>query len=178
MEKILFNKKDIKKLRQFILTRVKSQEDAEEIWQETLISAYQSFPTFKKQSSLSSWFCGIAKHEIADFYRKKKIKTILFSRLPFLEGLADQALGPQEQLIEAELKRKVRKVYKSLSEGYRVVLRLKYIDEHSVAETARKLGLSLKAAESRLTRARLAFRQAWMEENAKIPLIFFFALLF
>lgn len=155
------------RLRRFITQRVSDRRDAEDILQETFASALDSLPTFSGKSSFFTWLCGIAKHEIADFYRKKKIKTILFSRLPFLEKLADQALGPEEELIEAELKRQINLVFKQLSEGYQQVLRLKYIDEYSVAQIAEKLGTSLKAAESRLSRARRAFRKVWLAENNK-----------
>ncbi|MDP3955110.1 MAG: RNA polymerase sigma factor [bacterium] len=167
MEKDFFDKKTISRLRTFIYFATKNEEEAEEILQETLISAYESLPRFGGRSTFYSWLCGIAKHETADFYRKKKIKTILFSHLPFLEKLADQAMGPEERAIEEELKRKMTKVFKGLTEGYRVVLRLKYIDGDSVTRIAQKLGLSVKAVESRLTRARLAFREAWLMESSE-----------
>lgn len=155
-------------LLRFVKKSVENKDDAWDILQDTLISANDSLPTFSGKSSFSSWLYGIARHEISDFYRKKKIKTFLFSHLPFLENLADQALGPEEEAIEKELKEKVRMVLGSLSEGYSVILRLKYIDGDSVNEIAQKLGLSPKAAESRLTRARMAFRETWILENEKI----------
>lgn len=165
MERTLFDQKTIQKIKQFIAFRVSDENEAEEILQDTLISACEALPSFRACSSLFSWLCGIAKHEISDFYRKKKIKTILFSHLPFLEKLASRALGPEEEVLETELKRKVKIALASLSEGYRVVLRLKYIEGYSVAQIAARLDLSLKAVESRLSRARLAFREAWDEES-------------
>lgn len=164
MEEGFFNQKTIQELKRFIVHRVSDENEAEEIFQDTLISACEALPNFWGRSSLFSWLCGIAKHEISDFYRKKKIKTILFSHLPFLEKLASQALGPEEEILEAELKRKVKIALNSLSEGYRQVLRLKYIEGYSVAQIATRLDLSLKAVESRLSRARLAFKEAWNEE--------------
>jgi len=152
-------------LLRFIKKSIEDKEDARDILQETLISANYSLPTFSGKSSFSAWLYGIARHEISDFYRKKKIKTFLFSHLPFLENLADQALGPEEEAIEKELKDKVKLVLGNLNEGYSVILRHKYIDGESVNEIAEKLGLSPKAAESRLTRARLAFKKAWIYEN-------------
>lgn len=163
----MFDQKTLKRLKQFILLRVRDEEDAEEILQETLISAYQSLPSFTGHSTFFVWLCGIAKHEISDFYRKKKIKAVLFSRLPFLENLVSEAFSPEEEMIEKELKKKIRRVLGTLGEGYRQVLRLKYIDGHSVAQIAGRLDLTLKAVESRLTRARFAFRKIWVE-NAEV----------
>jgi RNA polymerase sigma-70 factor (ECF subfamily) len=136
-------------------------EEAEEIVQDTLMSALDSLPRFKGDSSLFTWLCAIARHEVVDFYRRKKIKQIVFSRLPFLENLVSQALGPELAYQELETKRRILKSLKHLSEGYREVLRLKYIDSLSVKEISQRLGQTVKAVESRLSRARLAFKKAY-----------------
>lgn len=158
------------RLLNFILLKIDNPPDAEEILQDTFVSALDSLPLFSGKSLLFTWLCGIAKHEVADFYRKKKIKTILFSRFPVLEELASRALGPEEEFMEAEIRKRIKIVFRKLSEGYRRVLRLKYIEDCSVAEVARILGVSCKAAESKLTRARLAFREAWATENYQLPI--------
>ena len=101
----------------YIQKKVDGKEDAWDLTQETLISASQSLPLYAGKSSFSAWLYGIARHEVADFYRKKKIKTVLFSHLPYLEELADQAFGPEEEIIEKELKIKVKEVLTNLSEG-------------------------------------------------------------
>jgi RNA polymerase sigma-70 factor, ECF subfamily len=149
----------------YIHKKVDENEDAWDLTQETLISASQSLPLYAGKSSFSAWLYGIARHEVADFYRKKKIKTILFSHMPFLEELADQAFGPEEEVIEKELKIRIKEVLTNLSEGYSIILRLKYIEGESVGQIAQKLGLSYKTAESRLTRARVAFQKAWILNN-------------
>jgi len=161
MEKILFEKKTILKLKKFIEQRVGNLEEAEEIWQETLISANECLALYSGKSSFFTWLCGIAKHEINDFYRKKRIKTILFSRLPWLENLATEALGPEQILLQREAIKKVKTSLRSLNEGYQQVLRLKYYQGLSVKEIARQLNETVKAIESRLTRARKAFAQAF-----------------
>ena len=156
-----------KRLLGFILTKVDDPKDAQEILQDTFLSALDSLPLFSGKSSFFTWLWGIAKHEIADFYRKRKIKTLLFSRLPILENLATQALGPEEELLEAEIKKQIKVVFRKLSEGYQKILRLKYIEGQRLIEIAQKLGISYKAAESRLNRARMAFRKIWATENGQ-----------
>ena len=164
----LFYKKYSQKLLNFILLKIDDPADAEEILQDTLISAMDSLPLFSGQSSLYTWLGAIAKHEVVDFYRKKKIKTILFSRLPILEGLAGQALGPEERLMEKEVKNKIKIVFKKLSEGYGQILRLKYVEGYSVTQIAKKLGMTFKAVESKLFRARIAFQEQYAQENNQI----------
>jgi len=149
------------RLLNFILQKVKKYEDAEEILQETMISAFDSLPLFQERASVYTFLCSIAKHEIADFYRKRKIKTFLFSHFPQLEKIACQALSPQTAFEEKEIKLKVLRTLKNINEGYSRILRLKYIDGLSYREIAQKLKKSVKAVESKLARARNAFAQAY-----------------
>ena len=153
------------KLKNYVFSKVFDRHEAEEVLQETLISIHESFPFFKGNSSFLTWACGIANHEVADFYRKKKIKTLLFSHFPFLENIVSEALSPVESPVEnlekQEIRKEVKKVLSDLSEGYSQILRLKYYHGMSVIEIAQKLKTTVKAVESRLSRAREAFRRNW-----------------
>ena len=53
-----------------------------------------------------------------------------------------------------------------LPDNYSKALRLKYFEGHSVKHIAQQLEVSVKAAESILTRARLAFREGFGEMAA------------
>lgn len=155
------------RLLNYILTRIDNPKDGEEILQDTFVAGLDSLPTFKFRSSLYTWLCSISRHEIADFYRRKKIKTLIFSQFPFLEKIVDRALGPQLAMEEKELKDKIGRTLHSLSEGYCRILRLKYIEGQSLAQIAQKMGKSVKAAESKLTRARIAFRKEYVRQNQR-----------
>ena len=155
------------RLTKFVRKRVDNFMDVEEIVQDTLISAMDSLPTFKGKSSQFTWLCAIARHEIGDFYRRKKIKQIVFSKCPWLKELVDEALGPELAFQELETKTRILKTFKNISEGYAKILRLKYVEGRSMKEIARKLNLTVKAVESRLTRARLAFQKIYVQEGGK-----------
>lgn len=162
------------RLMKLVARKVGDWQDVEEIVQDSLISALDSLAGFKGEASLFTWLGGIARHEIADFYRRKKIKQIVFSKLPFLEKLVSEALGPELAYQELETKRKILKTLKNLSEGYREILRLKYIDDLSMRQIARKLDITIKAVESRLSRARLAFQKEYaVRPEEKIEKRFF-----
>jgi len=163
-----FDDKIIVFLKNYIFKKVHHNQEAEEIFERVLVSATDSLSLFKGHSSFSTWLCAIANHEIADFYRKKKIKTFLFSHFPFLENLAFEALAPDEKFEKEELRKEVRKVLNALKEGYQEVLRLKYIEGISVNQIAKKLRITFKAAESRLSRARESFKKIWLTDKLKI----------
>lgn len=154
-----------KKLLDFISQKIPNHKDAEEILHDVFISSLDSLAIFNFKSSLGTWMIGIAKHEIVDYYRKKRIKTLVFSHFPFLEKIVDQALGPELALQEKETKTKIFHSLKNLSEGYCQILRLKYIDELSMLEISKRLNITVKAVESRLFRARLAFQKLYSHET-------------
>jgi len=150
-----------KRLEGFVGKKMGDSADVEEIVQDTLLSGLDGLLNFKGNCCLFTWLCSIARHEIADFYRRRKIKQIVFSKFPFLKKLVSEALGPELAYQELETKRKIVGTFKSLSEGYSQILRLKYIEELSMKEIAEKLGETVKAVESRLFRARMAFQKVY-----------------
>jgi len=155
------------KIESFVVQKIGDSRDIEEITQNTITNAIYCLPTFTGKTSLQSWIIGIAKHEVADFYRKKKIKEILFSIVPGLEGIISRALSPETALEEVDLKIKILSCLSSISEGYCHLLRLKYIENLSVAQIARKLGnVSVKSVEMKLRRARWAFIYYWHNDQS------------
>lgn len=154
------------KLLNFIRQRVDDEEEAREILEETLATAWESRRNFSGRSAFFTWLCGIARHEIADFYRKKRLKNLLFSHLPWLEDLATQALGPEQELLKKELIQNVRNTLNNLDKGYQEVLRLKYYQGLTVAQIAQKLNETVKTIESRLFRARQAFAKAFVTHQS------------
>jgi RNA polymerase sigma-70 factor (ECF subfamily) len=153
------------RLQFYLYRRVADADARDEILQATLLAAAQSYSRFRRRSTFFTWLCAIAGHEIADYYRKQKIKTLLFSRFPWLERLAAEALGPEQFLLKKELISRVQKTLSRLNEGYQQVLRLRYYQDLSVAQIAAKLHVSYKTIESRLSRARLAFAQAYSADR-------------
>ena len=100
------------RLRRFIIYRVRSNEDAEEVLQDTLLSAIESLALFSGKSRLFTWLCSIARHEVADYYRKRRIKTIVFSKMPSVSKFVSRALEPDAKLMRREYEAQVRITFK------------------------------------------------------------------
>lgn len=149
-------------LRRYIECRVNLPEDAEEVLQDTLFSFLEGLRDFRKESSVRTYLFSICQHKIIDFYRRKKLKHIVFSRVPQLEMLVSPVLGPEEELDATLVQEKIRAVFAHLLPDYRQILKLKYLDQVSVEEIARKLAITFKSAESRLFRARKAFVESFL----------------
>lgn len=151
----------------FVEKKIDDQGLVEEMVHDILLAGFNSLPTFKGECNEFSWLCGIAKHKIIDYYRKKKIKTVLFSACPIFEEIADKALTPERDCLKNELKEEIKKTFKEVGEGYKKILRLKYVEGWKIEQIAEKLELSVKAVESRLMRAKVKFRENWDYDKKK-----------
>lgn len=158
------------RLYRFAATRLAGDADAaEEVVQATLCKAVGKLATYRGEAALFSWLCTFCRHEVSAYYGRRQRtehQTHLVEDAPdvraALESLgAVGADGPDEQLRRRELARLVRVTLDSLPERYGDALEWKYIQELSVNEIARRLAIGPKAAESVLTRARGAFRDAF-----------------
>jgi len=162
-----FYQKYLAGVRGFVTKRVDDEGVAEELTDDILLSSYEAMNNFNHKCSEFSFICSVAKHKIIDYYRKKKLKTILFSANPMFEEIADKALGPERDVLKNELKSEIEKTFRELREGYGKILRLKYIDGWRISKIATMTKLSVKAVESRLMRAKKQFQQIWSYDRKK-----------
>jgi RNA polymerase sigma-70 factor (ECF subfamily) len=155
------------RLFRFALRRVADEDEAEDIVQSTLIKAMRSLSSWRGEASLFTWLCTICRNEIHDHLqrvgRHPDIASIddVPSVRAALEALSAGGDSPERALERAEISSAVQLVLDHLPGRYGDVLEWKYAQGLSVAEIAARLGTSIKAAESTLTRARLAFREGY-----------------
>ena len=159
----------------FALARLHQDSDAaEEVVQTTLVQAVGKMGTYRGEASLLTWLCTFCRHAIAAFCERQGRQggaIPLVEEVPeiraALESLSSLAGDePGAALRRGEIARLVHVVLDQLPERYADVLEWKYIDGIPVRDIATRLGLSPKAAESLLTRAREAFRDGFAALNA------------
>ncbi len=150
------------KLYRFIQAKVNNPVDVDDILQDTLFAFLEAIRDFQGKSSIQTFLFSICNHKIVDFYRRKKIKYIVFSQMPNLESLVSPILNPEESFDVTLYKEKIQEVLKKLVPRHRRILQLKYIEHISVADIAKKFAITFKSAESILFRARKAFVEAFV----------------
>ena len=151
------------RLSAFIAHRVGSPEDVEELVQETFINCLHNLPNFLGKSSLWTWMCAIARHEVGDYYRKRYAKKVLHL-LPLSDWLLADFLQDNHHADYAhDLADQVEQVFARIGYYYRSLLLAKYLDQQSVADLARRYDKTIKALESDLYRARQAFKRVFQE---------------
>lgn len=143
-----------------VASKLESQADAEELVQQTFINALRQLPLFRGEASLKTWLLAIARHEVADYYRKKYAKKALRT-LPlssFTELLLNTPIDDAHAVSV-----KVQHVLEKMTDRSRELLLQKYVDGKKVFTIAQDFGRSVKSVESELFRARSEFRSLWAE---------------
>ncbi len=162
-----FYKKYYLGVKKFVSQKIDDEGVVEELTNDIMLAAITCQSNFNGKCNEFSWICSIAKHKIIDYYRKKKLKTILFSISDEFEEIADKALTPERDVLKNELKEEIKKTFKELGKGYKDILRLKYIEGWKITEISKNLKITVKAVESKLIRAKKKFREAWAYDQKK-----------
>ena len=141
----------------YLRYKLPKDEDAQEILNDVFLEAIDGLPTLKEETNVKSWLYQIAHNKMVNFYRKKKIKSLLFSQFPYLQIIAQEFNQPEFQLERREIIVRMQIALEKLSQKYQQILRMHYIEELPVKIISVRLNLSFKATESRLYRARQQF---------------------
>lgn len=148
----------------YLVRKLPRTEDAEEILNDTFLEAIDSLQLLRKKENLQAWVFKIAHNKIADFYRKRRIKSILLSQAPFLQIIAEEINQPEFQFEKDKIRDKIESTLKQISKQYREILQMHYEDHTPVKQIALQLNLSFKATESLLFRARKSFQKVYERE--------------
>ena len=94
---IEFYKSYSPKILSYLSKKLPHLEDAQEITNDVFLEAIDSLSFLQKEKNVSAWLYRIAHNKMVDFYRKRKIKSILLSQLPFLQIVASEINQPEFQ---------------------------------------------------------------------------------
>jgi len=157
-------------LYRFALRRLGQDTDAAgEVAQLAICKAIRKLATYRGEAALRTWLFTFCRHELSSFLERRgraPQPAGLLDEMPEIRAALESLIAPPSEGPEAELERKeivglVRLTLDHLPPHYSQALEWKYMHDLPVKEIARRLELAPKAAESLLTRARQAFRDAF-----------------
>ena len=131
-------------------------EAALDVTQESFIAAFAALKTYDQIRPFKSWVSRIALNKCRDWVRRRNVRQLFSFALPIeaAASIADDSVPHDQALADrAELAR-VSGAIKELPKALREPLVLRTIEGMTQAETAEVLGISAKAVETRLYRAR------------------------
>jgi len=142
-----------------------NSQDAEDILQNTFLSALTHLPEFEGRSSLSTWLYRIAANEALMLIRRKKPEVNIDETedaeaedlLP--AQFVDWSALPETELLSGEGKQILDEAVQALPESLRMVFLLRDVEGLSIKETAEALNLTETNVKTRLLRARMFLRE-------------------
>jgi len=150
-----------------ICKMVHDKQQAQDLLQETFLSAYKGLASFTGASSFSTWLFKIATNTALMFLRKHHPEYIEYEdhlenarKSDLVVSSPEFVSTPLEILLSVEGRKKIEEAIDSLPVLYRSVLILRDVEGFSIEEVSQIMEASVAAVKSRLHRARNAVRQA------------------
>ena len=148
--------------------------DVADVVQETFLAAARSAQGYDSaRGSLALWLNGIARHQIALFYRRRQRQSAssvgggMTPVGPIENAVTSGDCDPAAVVVGAELAEQIRTALTQLPVDYEILLTKKYMDGETVQQIAECEDVSLEAIRSRLARARRAFRRAFERQTRR-----------
>lgn len=141
-------------LHAYIRRRVPDPADADDLLQDTFVKIHEKLPTLRTDERVAAWVHQIARHVIADFYRRRPPITTVAE-----EEAHRLAVDVEDETPEHEVAGWLQPMLETLPAGYRQALWLTEYEGLSQVELATRLGLSVSGAKSRVQRGRALLRR-------------------
>lgn len=137
----------------FIKSRVSCIEDAQDIYQEVILKIIHKSSQLTKSQGLKSWLFTIAKNQIIDFYRTKKVSVDVdaLSNTHFVQK--------EENSTYQELEGCIHGFIDALPDDYKEIIFLSEIEGRSQKELSQLLEINYVTLRSKVQRGRDKIRK-------------------
>jgi RNA polymerase sigma-70 factor, ECF subfamily len=152
------------------LRMLRHEQDAEDVAQQTLLSALEHLNSFRGEARFETWLLRIATHAALKIIRKRRgLNSVSLEAstersdssesIPHPEFIADWRESPEQLVHRNEVRQLLDEALAALDEKHRLVFLLRDVQGLSIKETAEALGLTQANTKVRLLRARLQLRE-------------------
>jgi len=136
---------------------------AEDLAQETFLSAYRALPKFDGQNE-KAWLIRIARNKCLDALKNAQSRV-----LPTEDELLDLAAcsdrSPEDRYLDQEISERLASCCRSLPPPYREIAVGYFADGQSAAELAAYYGRKLKTVQTQILRSRELLQAAWKKDS-------------
>ena len=139
---------------------VNHSDDAEDIMQESFLTAFQKLGSYKGEVSFGIWLKRIVVNRSLDYLRKRKVEfEEVHTELPVTEEENEE-----DVLFTVE---EVKEAISQLSDGYRTILSLLLLEGYDHEEVSEILGISNVTSRTQYCRARQRLKELLTEKRDK-----------
>ncbi len=157
-------------LLRYLLRQMGDPELAADLTQETLLEAFRHLDHLDRDRPFAAWLYGIARNHVRMEYRRRRLR-----RLVSLEWLLEPlmpivpTLQRTDETASCDERDAIQRALDELPPAFREALLLHSLEGYTAPEVARIVGISLAAAERRISRAKLQFRDRYRALNGEDP---------
>ncbi len=159
----------------FLFRFVGDYRTAEDLAQETFLRVFKKVHDYDDKAKFSTWLYTIASNLAKDEFKRRarhparsldwKGGGDTTRNVPQIKADTTDSV-PDVQLEHEEVRQNVNKALELLDDHDREILVLKDVQDLSYEEIAQVLGLPMGTVKSRISRARLAFKDVWKKMGA------------
>jgi RNA polymerase sigma-70 factor (ECF subfamily) len=158
---------------------LRRNQDVEDIAQQVLVKAYFSLKRFDLRSAFGTWLYKIAVNECWDYFRKKKVRRLVYEAdlseeqlrqievVPAHTGGADRSR--EDAASRAQQRQLLDRLLEELDETDRSMLLMKEVAGFTVEEIGKVFGLNVNTVKVRLFRARGRLVEAYHRRQGGRP---------
>lgn len=151
-------------LRLFIRRRVSNSYDIDDLLQDVFIKVHLNVSRIDNEAKIRGWIYRIARNTIVDYYRRhstnqKDVDSLDDDKNAKLATIGEIEEVPPQDEVASGLKAMVE----SLPDIYAQALTLVEFEGLSQVELAKRLGISVSGAKSRVQRGRMMLKEALLQ---------------
>ena len=157
----------------FIISKVRDQSLAEDIFQETFFKVIKTLKKgkhYNEQGKFLPWVMRIAYNLSMDYFRKVKKQKLVRSRDDFniFDVIKDNAVSIEDEIIQKKILSDVKEIINKLPKDQKRVLRMRYYFNMSFNEIANDCDISINTALGRMRYALINLRKIIKKEGVRL----------
>jgi RNA polymerase sigma factor CnrH len=144
-------------------------EDALDVTQESFVAAFAALARYDRTRPFRIWIARIALNKCRDWARRRAVRRLFTFAKPIDDALdiADPRSSPEQALQSQHELARINTAIAALPANLKDVLLLRTIEAMSQADAAQVLGISEKAVETRLYRARAKLTEILRDDGIR-----------
>jgi RNA polymerase sigma-70 factor (ECF subfamily) len=144
------------------LSFTKNYFDAEDLAQQTFLSAYMNYGKFDGVN-FKAWLTTIATNKCKDFLKSPARAIDSLSDEDY-ESLKDKGDSPEDTLLKKHSRKEIYSLCEKLKEPYKTVAVNYFCEDIKLSDMAKDTGQSLKTLQTHLYRSKKLLKVLWKEK--------------
>ena len=145
--------------------RLGDKDTAADLLQETFIKVYLHIGDYSRSYTFGQWIYTIARTTLVDHLRRRTNDLSIDDRFRAPQATTP---SPEESVIMNQSRSHFYSAVEELSEEYRQIIEMRFLEEYSYEEIAEKLGRPINTIKTQIRRAKAAVCKLLLEKESII----------